>query len=87
MALELPSEQEFVISFQAVGKIKQRVRIVDPAFNAEVLEKLLQSGKALTTIQENGDVVAQINDKLYVIGVVEQVDNQAEFSDFRVEPD
>jgi hypothetical protein len=71
------------IRFDVAGSVTQTVRILDPKISPEILQKLLRSGEAATTIQEGGNLEYLLDGKL--IGVVENVDNDCEYSEYEVE--
>jgi hypothetical protein len=71
------------ITFNASGWVKQNVKIIDPNVTADELEQMLKSGEAITTIQDDG-VIINAKDS-HVIGVMEQVNNDCEYTDFEVE--
>ena len=76
--------QEFEIEFSVSGCVVQRVSIADPKMTPEKLEKLLNSGKVVTSIEEGGVVLYTKNMKK--IGKVNMVDNACEYFDFVVDP-
>lgn len=76
------------ISFTASGQVHQSVEL-EPDMTPELLQKLLRSGDAATTINENGDVTVGIMGivGLRVVGKVIDVDNDLEYTDFLVSED
>jgi hypothetical protein len=70
------------ISFLVSGSVSQTVIITDPKITPAKLQKLLESGKAATTIQEDGVVVSVLTGR--VIGNVEDVDNDCSYENFEV---
>ena len=82
-AAGLPVSHEFEISFCASGHITQTVEITDLKLTAEQLQRGLNSGKYVTTVQEDGTVDITKSGKK--IGVVRNVDNELSYEDFTVE--
>lgn len=78
-----PAVKEFEISFSVQGYVTQTVEIVDPKMTPAKLQKLLNDGKACTTIQENGTV--DITSTGRIVARVVFVDNNCEYCDFEVE--
>lgn len=74
-----------VVTFSVLGHVTQKVRLVDVSFSAEHIQEMLNDGTAVTTIQENGDLV--VTESGHVIAKVVGVDNECEYSDFNVEPE
>ena len=70
------------ITFDVQGSVTQEVDIFEPGITPAKLKKMLNSGKAATTIQENGTV--DIVKSGLVIGKVNFVDNECSYSDFEV---
>jgi hypothetical protein len=74
------------LSFTAHGYIKQTVKITKDDITPRQLVDMLNSGEAVTTIQEhNGSVeIFATGEK---IGEVVNVDNELEYDDFELEHD
>jgi hypothetical protein len=72
----------FTLSFTAQGHISQTIQITNPAYTPKRIVAMLNSGKAVTTVQENGtvDIVATGE----VIGKVVNVNNELEYDDFEL---
>jgi hypothetical protein len=70
------------VTFSVSGTITETIRITDPSITISKLQKMLKSGEAVTTIQEWGSV--DITATGLVIGTVEVVDNECEYTDFEV---
>lgn len=75
----------FEISFTAQGYVKQTVEITDETWTASKLEKALNKGKVVTTIQEDGSIDITASGKS--IGKILNVDNNLEYEDFDVTED
>jgi hypothetical protein len=83
---------EFAITCSVVADTAHfttRVRIFDKSITAAQLQQMLSTGKAVTTIQEGGDVVLLGDETTEdrVIGTVLNVDNPMGYEDFEVEKD
>ena len=70
------------ITFDVQGSVTQEVQITDPKITPAKLQKMLNTGVAATTIQENGSVDIVRSGK--VIGRVIFVDNECSYTDFEV---
>jgi hypothetical protein len=70
------------ISFLASGHVNQSVRLIDKDITPDELVSMLNSGKASTTVQEDGTI--EITATGRVIGIVEDVDNHMGYEDFEV---
>ena len=73
----------FQIKFDVSGSVTQTVVIQDKKITPEILQQLLISGEAVTTIQKSGTVEYLKDGK--IIGYVESVDNECEYSEYEVE--
>ncbi len=72
---------EVQLEFSVSGSVRQVVDILDPSITPDVLVAGLNSGKYLTTVQENGDVVVN-EPSLRVVARVLSVDNECAYEDF-----
>ena len=72
---------EVRLEFSVTGSVRQVVDILDPSITPDVLVAGLNSGKYLTTVQENGDVVVN-EPSLRVVARVLSVDNECAYEDF-----
>ena len=70
------------ISFLISGDAKVRVTILDNKITPKKLESMLESGKAVLTIQEHGNI--EITRTGRVIGTVDEVDNNCTYEGFEV---
>ena len=68
-------------TFSARGNISQTVNIINPAYTPERLLRELNSGRLLTTVQENGAVEVTASGK--VVATIVSVDNDLEYFDFQ----
>jgi hypothetical protein len=75
--------QEVQVVFSVSGYVKQTV-VLNRNIPAKELQKLLNEGDVVTTIQENGEVFL-LQDGMIDIGRVVSVDNNCEYEDFHVE--
>ena len=75
--------KEIKIVFNAQGWVKQTIEITDPTVTPEALVEMLNEGKAVTTIQEDGLVEILATGKQ--IGRVINVDNNLEYEEFDIE--
>ena len=78
--------QTVKISFVVSGYVYQQVQITDENISPEKLQKMLNSGEAVTTIQDNGSV--EIVAKGTKIGEVKKgmtSKSDLEYSNFKVE--
>jgi len=73
----------FKVEFDVSGTCEQEIEITDPKMTAAKLEKLLNEGKVVTTMQEDGQVLLLLHSK--VVGKVVFSDNSCEYRDFVVE--
>ena len=69
------------ITFSVFGFVKQVVQVSDK-IKPETLQKLLNSGKVLTSMREGGAISFAKNRKW--VGTVNNVDNECEYSEFEV---
>jgi hypothetical protein len=76
-------QREFEITFSVSGYVTQNVLITDPKITAHQLQSMLETGRAMTTMQEGGVVIVTRTDR--VIGKVVDVDNNCQYEDFDVE--
>ena len=72
---------EVQLEFSVTGSVRQVVDILDPSITPDVLVAGLNSGKYLTTVQEDGDVVVN-EPSLRVVANVLSVDNECAYGDF-----
>jgi hypothetical protein len=86
--------KKIIINFYIQSYVKQRVSLHgDVELTPQQLQDLLSSGKVVTTIQEDGDVILLSADEKESdtvgkqIGTVIEVDNECEYSEFEVEND
>jgi hypothetical protein len=82
-AASIPLSNEFEVSFTVMGDATQTVTVDDLSITEEQLQKLLSSGKAVTTVQEGGTVDMTKSGRR--IGRVRSVDVNCTYEDFSVE--
>jgi hypothetical protein len=78
----MPKNKTVKITFGVEGTVTQEVTITDPKITPAKLRKMLLTGVAATTMQENGTVEIIRSGK--VIGKVTYVDNECSYVDFEV---
>ena len=74
---------KFRITFNVMGHVTQEVEIPDEKMTRVRLKNMLESGKYVTTIQEDGSIDCISTGK--IIGKVISVDNECSYEDFDVE--
>jgi len=71
------------VTFSISGTITQEIELFTNLYDIEDVQTMLNNGELLTTIQDDGDIV--ISNNFEVIGVVNEVNSDAEYFDFEVE--
>jgi hypothetical protein len=77
------STKSFKVTFSVQGWVEQTIEVSDPKMTAEKLEKLLNEGKLVTTIQENGGLIQLKGFKQ--VGQIVNVDNNCEYVEYEVD--
>jgi hypothetical protein len=74
------------VSFLAAGHVVQDILITDPRYTAEQISDMLESGEAITTVQE-GETVCLTTGDWDVIGEVVYTESELEYNEFILEDD
>ncbi len=75
---------EATIKFSVNGYVKQRIDILVPTLSVEDIVRMLRDGEALTTIQEDGQLIRLSGGE--ILARVIDVDNNCEYSDYEGYP-